>query len=108
MDTFHHLSVQDALALIEQPGTTVADIRDPDSFAAGHIPGARHLSNSSLPDFLEKVDPDQPLIVCCYHGMSSQSAAQFFVERGFDTVYSLDGGFEAWRQAGPVASGAAD
>lgn len=42
---------------------------------------------------------DSPLVVVCYHGISSQNAAQYLHEQGFDDVYSLDGGFQAWREA---------
>jgi len=41
---------------------------------------------------------DLPMVVCCYHGISSQGVAQFLVERGFDQVYSLEGGFEGYQQ----------
>ena len=34
-------------------------------------------------------------MVMCYHGNSSRSAAQYLLHRGFDAVYSIDGGFEA-------------
>ncbi len=44
------------------------------------------------------VEFDTPVIVCCYHGISSQQAAQFLIHQGFEEVYSLDGGFEAWRK----------
>ncbi|MGL5628515.1 MAG: rhodanese-like domain-containing protein, partial [Plesiomonas shigelloides] len=45
-----------------------------------------------------------PVIVMCYHGNSSQGAAQYLVNQGFDEVYSLNGGFEAWRKVAPVVS----
>ena len=47
-------------------------------------------------------DLDQPLIVTCYHGHSSQSAAAYLVNQGFSDVYSLDGGFELWRHTYPA------
>jgi thiosulfate sulfurtransferase len=47
------------------------------------------------------VEFDTPVIVCCYHGISSQQAAQFLIHQGFEEVYSLDGGFEAWRKDQP-------
>ncbi|MFT4862153.1 MAG: thiosulfate sulfurtransferase, partial [Pseudohongiellaceae bacterium] len=50
-------------------------------------------------DFIAAADTAQPLVVCCYHGNSSQSAAAFFAEQGFVQSYSLDGGFEAWQEA---------
>lgn len=80
----------------------LVDIRDEQSYAAGHIEGARHLDNTTLQAFVEEADPDQPVIVYCYHGNSSQPAAAFLNEHGFEDVYSMDGGFEVWRQQYPV------
>lgn len=85
----------EAVELMES-GAIVADIRDPGSFASAHIKGAVALSNDNLQDFLDATEFDQPIIVCCYHGISSQSAAAFLIERGYESVYSLNGGFESW------------
>lgn len=82
---------------------TVADIRDPQAFRAGHVPGAVSVNNSNVSEFLTAADPDQPLLVFCYHGHSSQGAADFFANQGFAEVYSVDGGFEEWRLSYPVA-----
>lgn len=98
---FQRLSVEDARQLISEKQVTLVDIRDEQSFKAAHIPDAQHIDNHSVADFLAKSDKEQPLIVCCYHGNSSQSAARFFAEHSFLEVYSLDGGFEAWQQAYP-------
>ena len=46
--------------------------------------------------FVSESDKDIPLIVCCYHGISSQGAAAYFAEQGFREVYSLNGGYDAW------------
>jgi thiosulfate sulfurtransferase len=51
--------------------------------------------------FITQADLDVPLIVACYHGNSSQSAAAYLAEQGFSDVYSLDGGFELWRATFP-------
>ncbi len=89
-----------AADLLKQ-GASVADIRDAASFSAGHITGAYNLSNDNLHEFIQQADLDQPLLVCCYHGISSQPAAQFLADKGFDQVYSINGGFEAWRNEQP-------
>jgi len=96
MEAFKHLSVSDALTLLERPDTIVVDVRDAESFKAGRMTGARHLNNENMADFLQESEYEQPVIVCCYHGNMSQSAAQFLIQQGFDEVYSLDGGYSDW------------
>ena len=41
-------------------------------------------------------DYEQPIVVVCYHGVSSQGAANYLIEQGFEDVYSMDGGFTQW------------
>ena len=43
----------------------------------------------------------KPVLVMCYHGISSRGAAQFLIGQGFESVYSVDGGFEAWSKTFP-------
>jgi len=81
--------------------TVVVDIRDPQSFAAGSIKGSQHLDNENVQAFIGQSDKNQPVVVCCYHGNSSQSAAQFLFEQGFAEVYSLNGGYEMWKVSFP-------
>lgn len=94
---FQHLSVTELAAQLANDELVIADIRDPASFAAGHIKGAVLLSNDNLVDFIAQTDIDAPVVVCCYHGRSSQQAAQFLISQDFTDVYSLDGGFEVWK-----------
>ena len=85
-----------------QAGDAVfADIRDPQSFAMGHIPGAQRIDNSNLGVFLESVDKNAPNIVVCYHGISSQGAAEYIAAQGFTNVSSMNGGFTAWSMSYP-------
>ena len=100
MNQFKHVVAKEALELIEK-GAVVADIRDGQSFANNHIKGAVNLTNDNLQEFIDNNEFDAPILVCCYHGMSSQSAAAFLCERGFEEVYSIDGGFERWALAFP-------
>lgn len=100
MSDFKRIGAEQAQQLRSEGGVIV-DIRDSHSFAEGHIPGSTRLDNHSLPDFIAAADLDQPLIVSCYHGHSSQSAAAYLAHQGFSDVYSLDGGFEGWRNRFP-------
>lgn len=101
MQSFQHLSADALNELLTQGPVQIVDIRDERSFETGHIRGAQHLDNSTVQQFIDNADLDAPLVVCCYHGVSSQSAAAYLADRGFDEVYSLDGGFTHWAMAFP-------
>jgi len=88
-----------ARGMLDEGGATFVDIRDPGSFQAGHIPGARHLGDHNVRDFVASEDPSRTVVVYCYHGNTSLGGAVWLREQGFEDVYSLTGGFEAWRQA---------
>jgi thiosulfate sulfurtransferase len=101
MTTFKHLQISELPELIKQGNVVIADIRDPNAFAAGHIHNAVHLTNETIADFIREADIDAPVVVCCYHGHSSQQAAQYLISQDFTDVYSLDGGFSAWQLQHP-------
>lgn len=94
---FKRISPEAYRQLASSQATTLLDIRDPQSFAQGHIADAISIEQINIENFVEEEPKDKPLVVCCYHGISSQSAAAFFAEKGFTEVYSLDGGYEGWR-----------
>jgi thiosulfate sulfurtransferase len=100
-ENFKHMQISALHKVLADESHVIVDIRDPASFQAGHIPNALHLSNESLPDFLRDGDFDAPVVVCCYHGISSQQAAQFLISQDFTDVYSLDGGFTDWQLQHP-------
>ncbi len=99
MDQYKHIDVSGAQSLMEQDNARMVDIRDPQSFAVAHAQSAFHLTNDSIVNFMQQVEFEQPVLVMCYHGISSQGAAQYLVNQGFEEVYSVDGGFEAWHRA---------
>lgn len=96
---YEHLSTdQLATWLSDSPDDiNLIDIRDRESFNQGHIKNAIHIDNSNVAQYISTTDKTKRLVVCCYHGNSSQGAAQYFFEHGFEHSYSLDGGFEEWR-----------
>ena len=98
---FKHMTIEQLHGLLKEDTPVIVDIRDPASFQANRIPGAIHLTNENISDFLREADLDAPTIVCCYHGISSQQAAQFLVGQDFSDVYSLDGGFTQWQSQYP-------
>lgn len=101
MEQFECISVEMAQQRLAEGEVLLVDIRDPQSFEAGHAQGAFHLTNGTLNSFMQQADFDRPVLVMCYHGNSSKGAAQYLINQGFDQVYSIDGGFDAWRAAFP-------
>ncbi len=97
MQQFQHISPEQTKDRLSKGEIKVVDIRDDQSFELGRIPSAFHLSNGSMTQFVNEHDFYTPVVVCCYHGISSQQAAQYLIHQGFEDVYSMDGGFEAWR-----------
>lgn len=107
MSEFKRISISQAKELIAK-GAAVADIRDEQSFSNGHMAGAFHLTNGTLNRFMQQTELSTPVVVVCYHGNSSQGAAQYLAQQGFDEVYSMDGGFEGWRFNEPFVQGSAE
>ncbi|MFS1537354.1 MAG: thiosulfate sulfurtransferase GlpE [Candidatus Phlomobacter fragariae] len=101
MDNFQLITVEQTYKLWQTCDSILVDIRDPQSFYSAHINGAYHLTNETLNNFIKQTDFDTPVIVMCYHGHSSKDVAQYLVNMGFETVYSINGGFEVWLREYP-------
>ncbi|MBR9728622.1 thiosulfate sulfurtransferase GlpE [Shewanella intestini] len=100
MSTFKHLSINELIHMTaESDLVQIVDIRDEASFNTAHIAGSINLNNENIANIIADADMDAPLVVVCYHGISSQNAANYLIEQGFDDVYSLDGGYSAWSTA---------
>jgi len=99
MDEFEQIDVDAVRSMIKCESINIVDIRDEDFYRASHIMGAISLNDKNMNAFLNEADRQKPLICYCYHGISSQSAARYFVTQGFKKVYSLIGGFEQWRKS---------
>jgi thiosulfate sulfurtransferase len=98
------ISVIEAAELINNQAAIVIDIRDVNSFNQSHIQEAIRVDNSNIQQFIAQADKSKPLVVCCYHGNSSQSAAELFNQQGFEVSCSLDGGMSEWSLTMPVVA----
>jgi thiosulfate sulfurtransferase len=94
---FKRISIDEAKVLIDLGGATIADVRDSGSHLAGNIENSFNIQQENMDEFLSTAEKDKPLIIYCYHGNTSQGAADYFSEQGYTEVYSVDGGYEAWR-----------
>ncbi|PJG83694.1 thiosulfate sulfurtransferase GlpE [Caviibacterium pharyngocola] len=96
MEQFTEITAQRAWQMMCEENAKLLDVRDMQRFVYSHPKGAFHLTNQSYGEFQKQADYEQPIIVSCYHGISSRNVAAFLVEQGYDNVYSVIGGFEAW------------
>jgi len=84
-------------------GVAIVDVRESDEFAAGHLPGARHVSRSYLESRIEGVAPDrkQRVVLYCASGQRSALAARTLTEDlGYEDVQSMTGGYTLWKDRG--------
>ena len=95
---YNCIHLQKAQELLNDPGTVIIDIRDKVSFQAGNIPNSINLSDDNIIDFLDSTDRKAPLLIYCYRGINSKDAAEYFVNNGFKSVFSLDGGYTEFSQ----------
>jgi thiosulfate/3-mercaptopyruvate sulfurtransferase len=100
---FQRIDVAQAKSLLGRGDPLVLDARDAGSFEKSHIAGAQPISSANLSALVGSTAKARPILIYCYHGNASQEYAQIFSDFGFGAVYSLDGGYEAWRTR-PAAS----
>jgi len=93
---FRRIGVAEAVAIVGTGQALLLDVRDANSYAAGHVEGARNMAFGNLGDIIGTTPKAQPVVIYCYHGNASQEYAQALSDFGFSDVTSVDGGYEAW------------
>jgi thiosulfate sulfurtransferase len=101
MTNWKEISAGQTFEKLETEEVVIIDIRDADSYDASHVPESIHLNKENSKDFIDSADKAIPVIVYCYHGNNSKSAASFLLSEGFEEVYSMAGGFESWSNSFP-------
>jgi rhodanese-related sulfurtransferase len=99
------LSTLQATQLINSRNAVVIDVRTPEEFATGSLPGARNIPVDKFDQKMRDIKKDKPLIVVCASGSRAGRAAAQLRASGYGEVYVLAGGVAAWREAGlPIRS----
>jgi molybdopterin/thiamine biosynthesis adenylyltransferase/rhodanese-related sulfurtransferase len=84
-------------------GAVVIDVREPEEWSTGHIPGAKHVPKSFLESRIEGAAPDrdQHVILYCQSGNRSAWAARTMIDDlGYENVESMTGGITLWKDRG--------
>ncbi|MGI9120485.1 MAG: molybdopterin-synthase adenylyltransferase MoeB [Acidimicrobiales bacterium] len=83
-------------------GAVVLDVREPDEYEQGALPGAIHIPRGNLESQIENrvAERDTPIVVHCAGGTRSAFAAETLSELGYTDVVSMAGGFNRWKDEG--------
>ena len=94
------IDVETAHALHGNPNVFMLDVREPDEYSAGHIPGITLIPMGEIIDRLNEIPTDQEVIVTCRTGNRSAQIADLLREQGFTNIHNMEGGIVAWEEAG--------
>jgi molybdopterin/thiamine biosynthesis adenylyltransferase/rhodanese-related sulfurtransferase len=91
-----------AAEAIARPGTVVLDVREPEEYEQGAIPGALHVERGNLESKIESriTDRSTPVVIHCASGIRSVFAAKTLQDLGYTDVVSMAGGFNKWKDEG--------
>lgn len=93
------------LARRRAEGAPLIDVREPDEYDEGHVPGAQHIALGTVPDRVAEVPEGRPVYVICAKGGRSLKAAELYRSQGIDAI-NVAGGTTAWIEAGnPTVTG---
>ncbi len=100
-EPFHRITVEEAKAMLTD-GANIIDVRDPHEYQDGHIPNAPLIPVNSVFARREELPADGKIIFVCAVGQRSALACEMAAAGGLpaDRLYNLEGGTEAWIQAG--------
>lgn len=94
------LTAQQVQALREQGGVVIVDVRQPEEYAAGHIPEAILIPLGELSSRWNEVPQDQPVIFVCRSGNRSRQAFELARQQGLTQIHNLLGGMSDWAAQG--------
>jgi rhodanese-related sulfurtransferase len=94
----------------QDPATVVVDVREPDEYAAGHLPRAVNVPRGVLEfragGIPELANPNAKVLLYCRSGGRSALAAQALQRLGYTNVFSMSGGYDAWQAQSSMAQAA--
>ncbi|WP_232280220.1 rhodanese-like domain-containing protein [Roseiflexus castenholzii] len=95
-----NVDVATVRAIMERDDVVLLDVREPEEYAAGHIPGVRLMPMGTVPVRLNEIPTDKTVIVTCRSGNRSGQITDFLRRNGFTNVHNMQGGILAWQRAG--------
>lgn len=99
-EPFTRIDVNAAKEKTSSDNVQVIDVRTPGEYAGGHVPGAINIPHMSVVSRKGELATDKELVFICQMGQRSALACEFAAALGFENLYNVEGGTEAWIKAG--------
>ena len=103
---FETVDAEKAAQMAEKPETFILDVRTPGEYADGHLKNSLLIPHTEVQANASKLpaDKEKPILCYCAAGVRSAKACKVLNGLGYKKVFNLDGGINAWLEAGkPVA-----
>ncbi len=81
---------------LDQETLLLLDVREPWEVQLSPFPDAMHVPMREIPACVDELPAQQAIVCICHHGARSAQVALFLQHRGFEHVYNLAGGIDAW------------
>ncbi len=94
------ISVEDAYQFYQSGEAFVLDVREQSEWDEYHAPNTTLIPLGELPNRVNEVPKDRPIIVVCRSGNRSDAGRDALLDAGFTNVTSMDGGLSTWRSLG--------
>jgi rhodanese-related sulfurtransferase len=97
---FESISPLIAVTKMNDSNTLVIDVREPHEFITSHIEQAINMPLSKLAEEIQKIETHKkkPVLISCQTGTRSASAAKQLAKSGFENVFVIIGGIQAWEK----------
>ena len=94
------------LQVKKDPALFVLDVRSPEEFAAGHVPGAVNIPHDQVASRLAEIPKDKEVVLYCRSGRRSGLAAETLEANGYKDLRLMQGDMAGWEKAGLPVEGA--
>jgi rhodanese-related sulfurtransferase len=97
-----NISADSLQSLLKDEHGILLDVRTPEEYAEGHIPGAINIDYRSehFSEGLDTLNKDLVYQVYCHSGRRSSESSEIMKKKGFKSIYNLEGGILEWQKKG--------
>ncbi len=100
VDVIHQIEVSELRQVLQSGDVLLVDVRTPEEFAEGHIPGAINVNfrSESFSINIQELNKEGPIYIYCRSGYRSNLASLEMKKLGFKAIHDLKGGYQAWME----------